>query len=177
MKFTRIKYAEHPLFDSAWNLYLKSFPRHERRHLFTQVKVLREPLYHFEVITDDEQFIGILLWWDLDDVRYIEHFATVPRLRGRGYGAQILQQFIARSPLPVLLEVEHPTDPVSHRRVDFYRRAGFTLNEHPYTHPPYKRSGTPVSLSLMTYPTAITADDTTHFRTHHHPVIFAHSLS
>lgn len=179
MEYTRVKYAEHPLFDAAWELYTQSFPRRERRQLRTQIKTLADPLYHFEVVTEGATFVGIVLWWGFEDVRYIEHLAVAPSLRGWGYGRRILERFTAAapspgaaSPLPVLLEVEHPTDPISRRRVEFYRRAGFVLNEHEYTHPPYKRCGAAVSLMLMTWPEAITPGDAARFSAEYHPVIF-----
>jgi hypothetical protein len=47
----------------------------------------------------------------------------------------LFAEFISRPEVPVLLEVEHPTDELSRRRIDFYKRAGFVHNEHKYRHP------------------------------------------
>lgn len=171
MRFSKITDINHPLFAKAWELYLRSFPPQERRQLRTQRKIMGNPLYHFELVTDGDLFVGFLLWWSFDDVRYIEHLATTPQLRGGGYGARILGDFILQSDVSVLLEVEHPTDEMSRRRIGFYDRAGFILNDRPYTHPPYKKGGKPVSLMLMTYPTAITNESLNRFLGEHHPVI------
>lgn len=162
---------EDPLFPQAWNLYKKSFPPEERRQLRTQKKIMNNPLYHFEIITDKGNFIGFILWWGFKDVRYIEHLATSPGLRGKGYGLRVLQNFIPKSDIPVLLEVEHPTSEINKRRIGFYQRIGFALNEHPYKHPPYKKGGDYVSLMLMTYPKTITEAEAGYFCKKYHPAI------
>jgi ribosomal protein S18 acetylase RimI-like enzyme len=130
------------------------------------------PLYHFEVITEEGGFVGFILWWGFDDVRYIEHLATAPRLRGKGYGRRILEKFVAGSSLPVLLEVERPVTEMNRRRIGFYRRIGFVLNGHAYRQPPYRKGGDYVPLMLMTYPEAISGDAAARFCRLYHPVIY-----
>jgi ribosomal protein S18 acetylase RimI-like enzyme len=174
MKYTSIKNTEHPLFAPAWHLYRRSFPPEERRGLRTQRKIMNHPLYHFEIITDKGEFTGFVLWWGFDDVRYLEHLATTPRRRGKGYGRRILEKFVSASELPVLLEVELPVTETGRRRIDFYRRAGFVLNGHAYRQPPYKKGGDGVPLMLMTYPDAITGEEAARFCRLYHPVIFLH---
>ncbi|MDR1222308.1 MAG: GNAT family N-acetyltransferase [Tannerella sp.] len=176
MKYTRIKNTKHPLFVQVWNLYKKSFPPEERRQLRTQSRIMDNPLYHAEVITDKNKFIGFILWWGFENIRYIEHLATSPRLRGKGYGRRVLEKFISKSTTPVLLEVEHPTTEISKRRIGFYQRTGFVLNEHIYKHPPYKKGGEYVSLMLMTCPDAITEKEANRFCEEYHPVIHASVL-
>jgi ribosomal protein S18 acetylase RimI-like enzyme len=171
MKYTRIKDTEHPLFCQAWELYKQSFPSEERRQLRSQKRIMDHPSYHFEIITDQDRFIGFILWWGFEKVRYIEHLATLPRLRGKGYGLRILEAYLSASDLPVWLEVEHPANELNKRRIDFYQRAGFVLNEHAYKHPPYKKRGEYVSLMLMTYPEAITRKEVRRFCEEYHPVI------
>lgn len=161
----------------AWRLYLRSFPPQERRQLRTQRRVMGNHAYHMEVVTetgattgtgsagDAGRFVGILFWWGFGDVRYVEHLATAPGLRGQGLGAKILGGFIARSAVPVILEVEHPEDEMSRRRIGFYKRAGFVLNTRPYAHPSYKRGGAPVPLALMTHGGDAHLID--HFLSHH----------
>jgi ribosomal protein S18 acetylase RimI-like enzyme len=174
MNCTRIKNTEHPLFGQAWNLYKKSFPPEERRPLRMQNRIMDNPLYHVDIITGKDKFIGFILWWGFENVRYIEHLATSPRLRGKGYGRRILENFISKSAIPVLLEVEHPTTEINKRRIGFYRRTGFVLNEHIiYKHPPYRKGGEYVSLMLMTCPDAITEKEAGRFCEEYHPVIHA----
>lgn len=174
MKYTRITDTEHPLFEQAWRLYKHSFPPQERRLLSTQRRIMNHPQYRFELVTDAGQLVGFILWWGFSDVRYIEHLATLPHLRGNGCGRRILDGFYAAADIPVLLEVEHPEDDISRRRIGFYERAGFHLNNgQPYSHPPYRKGGDYVPLMLMTRPGPLTKEGLARFLGEHHPVIHA----
>jgi Acetyltransferases len=159
MKYTRVKNTEHPFFKKAWNLYKKSFPPEERRQLCTQRKIMDNPLYHFEIITDNNEFTGFILWWDFENIRYIEHLAILPQLRGKGYGQHVLKRFTSRPEIPTLLEVEHPDTEINKRRIDFYQRIGFVINKYEYKQPPYKKRGNYVPLILMTYPKIISKEN------------------
>ena len=159
MKYTRVKNIEHPLFTKAWNLYKKSFPPEERRQLRTQEKVMGNPLYHFEIIADNDEFIGFILWWNFENVKYIEHLATLPQLRGKGYGQHILKRFTSKPETPILLEVEHPHTEINQRRINFYQRIGFAVNKYEYKQPPHKKCGNYVPLILMTYPNILSKEN------------------
>jgi len=113
------------------------------------------PLYHFEIIADNDEFIGFILWWDFENIRYIEHLAILPQLRNKGYGQCIIKRFTSKPEPPILLEVEHPDTEINKRRIDFYQRMGFVANKYEYKQPPYKKSGNYVPLILMTYPDVI----------------------
>ncbi len=148
-----------PLFQFSWELYEASFPNEERRAIDYHIETMAKGQFRAEVILDDDSPIGILFWWDLADFRFIEHLATSPEVRGSGYGEIILRGFIAESSKPIILEVEHPLDDLSRRRIGFYERIGFALNAHPYRHPSYQQiQGEFVELMVMTYPTQITAE-------------------
>lgn len=147
-----------PLFAECWRIYCESFPTCERRPLEYQLETMLRREYHLDAIVEDDQLIGILGWWDLPDARYIEHLATSPNIRNGGYGAKILAQFCDECPTTkkTILEVEHPEDELSIRRIGFYERMGFHLSDLPYSHPPYDRERVEfVSLRIMTYPTTI----------------------
>lgn len=153
-----------PLFSFSWALYVASFPVEERRARDYHVETISKELFRAEVVLEDESPIGILFWWDLAEYRFIEHFATSPSLRGGGYGDKILREFIAQSDKSILLEVEHPTDELSRRRIGFYERIGFVLNPHPYRHPSYQQiEGEFVELMVMTYPEPISAESLQRF--------------
>ena len=159
MKYTRIKNTEHRLFTKVWSLYRKSFPSEERRQLCAQRRIMDNPLYHFEIISDDNGLIGFILWWDFENIRYIEHLATLPQLRGKGYGRRILKRFISKSDTLILLEAEHPHTDINKRRIGFYERIGFVINEYEYKQPPFKKFGEYVPLILMTHPDAISKEN------------------
>ncbi len=171
MRKIRLSTLKSLYFQEAWSLYVAAFPEDERRDLDYQILTMQQPAYHFEVYVDGEVFVGFMGWWDFDDVRYLEHFATSEKLRGGGLGRKILEDFTTQSDKPMLLEVELPEDELTRRRVGFYERLGFVLNKHAYVQPPYRVGGNPVDLLIMTYPCAILEDELRDFVEKCHPVI------
>ena len=159
-------------FDLAWALYLESFPPEERRSEEDQRKLMLNDSYHFDVIYADEEFIGFVFWWKFEQLRYVEHLAMVPEHRNHGYGSQILEQFRKESDLPIILEVEKPKTLVQQKRINFYERLGFHLNDHEYFQPTYSKHKTPLSLLLMTWPQALSPSKLDYFIHSCHPQVF-----
>lgn len=151
MEFTRITTPDHPLFPKAFALYEQSFPIHEQRTREKQEKVLSHPDYHYEVILEGGLFVGILLFWEYRDGRYVEHFAIDPALRGQHYGSRALKALAERGE-PIVLEIDPPVDPVSVRRRHFYEALGFRENPFFHVHPPYRPEFRGHDLIVMTYP-------------------------
>ena len=46
--------------------------------------------------------------------------------------------------------MEPPEDELKSRRIEFYRRNGFYLNDYAYTQPPLSKGKKPLSLKIMT---------------------------
>ncbi len=161
-----------PLFPASWELYETAFPTEERRAKDYHIETMTKSEFHAEAVLDDYTLIGIIFWWDLTNFRFVEHLATTPSVRGKGYGDQILREFIAESDKPIILEVEHPTEELSRRRIGFYERIRFILNNHPYRHPSYQQiKGEFVELMIMTYPEPISAEKLSIFTDTEFPTI------
>lgn len=137
-------------------LYLSAFPPEERRplHLLEHMVSSSDAPVSLFVAESEGKFAGFITLWQLDDsLFYVEHFATVPSLRGRGLGAAILADL--RRLLPegttVVLEVEKPDNDMACRRIGFYTRSGFRLHDdYVYIQPPYSSSLHKVEMKLMT---------------------------
>lgn len=172
MKFISVTDSKHPLFEAAWKIYNEAFPVEERRSLQQQEHILQIPAYHFDVAVYEEKVIGILLWWDFEEMVYVDHFATDTNIRGAGLGKMILQEFMQKTHKPILLEVEPPVEEIQLRRIRFYERLDFILNDHPYQQPPYHKGGIPIDLQLMSFPRAITKVEADLFVSKYHPVIY-----
>lgn len=116
-----------PILEQVRRLYESSFPEEERRlRLDFQSNVYDNVAFCLYEIVSDGFFGGFLTSWDLGVVRYVEHFAIEPRLRGRGVGTDIIGQFVAMDSRPVVLETELPeTGEMARRRIGFYKRCGF----------------------------------------------------
>ncbi len=166
-----------PLFSFCWELYVAAFPENERRDLYYHTETMSREQFHCDVVLNSDEPIGILFWWDLSGFTFVEHLATTPAVRGAGYGNQILSELISVSRKPILLEVEHPEDEISRRRIKFYERMGFVLNNHPYRHPSYQQiEGEFVDLMIMTHPNSITESELQHFISNEFPIIHFRSF-
>ncbi len=131
-----------------------AFPPDERRPKDKQRFLTdEEPRFFPCALVRDSEFLGLLTYWELDGLIYVEHLAMLPELRGGGLGGAALEVLKAKAGgVPLVLEVEPPTDDLTRRRISFYRRQGFTLwADSPYLQPAYAPGqGTP-SLLLMVY--------------------------
>ncbi len=149
LKLTPIKTTD-PVYPFVEQLLHDSFPLAERRDDKAQRdNTDHNPRFTCYFISDDELPVGLITAWDLDGFYYLEHLATTPLIRNRGYGKQIIQQIKDLLPGVIILEVEHPEDEMSRRRIGFYQRCGFQLCEKEYIQPPYREGGEEVPLFLM----------------------------
>ena len=154
MEWRRLTQPEEPAFGRAMALYEASFPRHEQRLPDEQRAVLSHPEYHFTQLFDGAEFVGLLLYWEAEDFRYVEHFCVRPELRGRRYGAKALEE-LGRDGKTVVLEIDPPVDEISVRRQHFYERCGFSKNSFPHLHPPYRKGFQGHPLVVMSAPGAL----------------------
>ena len=172
MNKIRFKNISDNHFKKAWKIYEDAFPIEERRLLNQQINVMKESNYHFDIMIDKNELIGILLWWDFETLRHIEYFATSTKHRNKGFGKQILENFMNDNDKPILLEVELPYSTINKRRIKFYERIGYKLNQHYYEVPPFIEGNNPLQLLLMSYPTFLTEKDVEQFTQICHPIIF-----
>ena len=161
MIFERITAPEHPLYADAMKLYRISFPLHEQREKASQIEILGNTAYHFDVVCDGDSFIGEILYWNIGNALYIEHFCVLPSMRNKRYGQKILAALQVR---PLILEIDPPVDAISQRRKGFYERCGFVENPYPHTHPPYHKGNAGHNLVVMSSPKALTSDEYALFR-------------
>ncbi|MGN0231991.1 MAG: GNAT family N-acetyltransferase [Muribaculaceae bacterium] len=137
------------------NLYESSFPIDERRDYENFINILntKSNIFSLEAsVTENGEIIGFISHWDFEDFIYIEHFTVDEALRGHGYGREIIESFMSRTQLPIILEVELPDCEMSIRRIKFYERLGFKLhNNVKYIQPSYGQGRKEIELKLMTY--------------------------
>lgn len=172
MKQVKIENALDNYFKEAWDLYESSFPVEERRQFDSQVKLFKNEKYNFEVLIKEGEFIGFLMWWEFDNLRFIEYFATVQHIRNQGLGKCIIEKFIKRSQKPIILEVELPESAIQRRRIHFYERLGFQFNTHYYEVPAMHEGFSTLELRIMSFPNSISEKDVRNFTEQYHPIIF-----
>lgn len=144
--------THNPRYPFVEALLHAAFPEEERRddaqqRAFTNLN----PKFHCCLLTDDKSPVGLLNYWDFTDFVYIEHFAIHESMRNMGYGGQALRAFLRQTERPVVLEVEMPRvkGDLTHRRIAFYRRLGFSLRRMSYRQPPYREGGEWLPMKLM----------------------------
>lgn len=139
------------IFAQLYSIMEYSFPKDERRDFDEQFAQHSNPAYNSAVLTEDEKVLGFLNFWQLSGFVYLEHFAVSQELRGKGIGSGLIKQICERhGNQQIILEAEPPAlNEIAARRIEFYKRLGFILNDYHYLQPPYRKGDSPVELKIM----------------------------
>ena len=150
-------------FDEFFSILEESFPPEEYRTKDEQRALFDLSEYRALAACDDTgSIVGIFGVWDLEDIRFVEHFAVAPARRCGGFGTHMFHELKKTSPAPLVLEVEPPNDPIAVRRVGFYERCGMVLNRYFYMQPSITAGRPSIPLYLMTQDAAV--DEAEFFR-------------
>ena len=137
-----VKDFSDPALDLIERTYTESFPEVERRDFSLVRNLVRdESRFIVYALSKEDRYVGFITGWLFDGYTYVEHFAIDPAARNGGIGAEAMKQFLVFCGTPVVLEVEMPTDGMSKRRIGFYERLGFKLDNQVYHQPPYREGG------------------------------------
>lgn len=158
MEFIRITDIDDVRFKQSMQYYSISFPKHEQRENLSQRNIMPNNSYHFTLISNGNENVGTILFWETDNFIYIEHFYIYPDFRGNSYGALALKK-LQQYEKTIILEIDPPLDTVSIRRKIFYERNGFTANDFVHVHPPYHHNNRGHNLIIMSYPNSITSNE------------------
>ncbi len=147
-------------FDEVFNLMQISFPENEYRTYSDQKALLENSRYHI-ITKENEQknIVAFLAFWSLGDFNFVEHLAVSPTCRGKGTGTKLVSEFISESSKPIILEIEPPVDDISTKRMKFYERLGFVLNEYQYFQIPLRENDSPSELKIMSYPKKLNEEE------------------
>ncbi len=139
-------------FDKMYSIMENSFPSDEYRPCDEQKALFENREYKvYTWHNDNDDVIAFISTWEFENFLYIEHFAVSPKYRSGGTGTKILNAVKNETNKVICLEVEPPNEDISKRRIGFYERNGFFLNEYPYTQPPISKGKNPIPLMIMTY--------------------------
>ena len=163
MQLKRLCKENKHLFEGAIALYESAFPVEERRPKKEQERVMKKEAYHFDLIMDGDEFLGVMLYWETDTFIFLEHFTTLQNLRGRGYGSKALDLLKAKGKT-VILEIEDPVDELTTRRFEFYKRNGFSMTPHYHIQAKYDLGLEDLMLKILSYPTVITTEEYLYFQ-------------
>ncbi len=137
-------------FDAVYSIMEKSFPSDERRSYEKQRALLDEKKYSVFALQGEKSIKAFISTFVFNDFAYVEHFAVSPDFRNQGLGSIILNELKSTLNKSLCLEVELPNTELAKRRIDFYKRNGFYLNDYPYMQPPFSSDKNAVPLLVMT---------------------------
>lgn len=110
------------------------------------------------MVHDENQFIGIVLYWENDSFIYIEHLVILPEKRNMKYG-EIVLELLKNKGKSLILEIDPPINSISLHRKGFYERCGFVANTYNHVHSSYHKNVKGHELVVMTYPNVISANE------------------
>lgn len=140
-------------FNAVYRIMEQSFPKCERRTYEKACELLLNPGYHVYAVREKSGGIcGFIASWNFDGFRFVEHFAISENMRSNGIGSKMMGKYMTLSRFPVCLEVEAADTETAKRRIGFYRRLGFILNDYGYIQPNLQDSDRKVLLKIMSYP-------------------------
>lgn len=159
MNINSLKVADKKDFDRIFEIMEDAFPISERRTFEKQLSLFDNSCYKPYVYYKNNNIEAFILCWEIDEIIFIEHFAVDKKLRGTGIGTKILKDFVSSSHSPVCLEVELPENEISKRRINFYERLGFKLNDFEYFQPALQPGQEKIQLKIMSYPEKLSEED------------------
>lgn len=158
-----IKSSEDERFEEFRRLYGSSFPIFEQRTESQQEYAFGCSQYHLSEYWDGDTFVGFISCWEFDSQIYIEHLAVDTTLRGKGYGSQVLDSFVASTQKTIILEIDPVVDDISKARLRFYERCGFHQNDYLHRHPAYRDGYQPHPLVVLSSGRRITPEEYSEF--------------
>ena len=150
IKLQRIN-TSHGHYPFVEALMQTAFPSQERRNADLQrVYTDNKSNFHTHVILNNYNPVGLLTYWKFEGFILIEHFAIHEKERNKGIGREVITYLKQTEQKMIILEAEEPVDEISKRRIDFYQRQGFILQDIPYKQPPYRENDEWFPMKLMT---------------------------
>lgn len=133
-------------FPALYQLLEESFPADEYRSFADQEHLLSNPRYTLWITPEKDALLSI---WKFEDFAFIEHFAVSVQLRNQGLGTKLLHWALSTLSCPAVLEAELPQNPIAQRRLSFYQRNGFFINDFAYLQPSYGKGRSAVPMKLL----------------------------
>lgn len=142
---------ESPEFVKLWLLYNTTFPQDERRSLLEHKLLMDDKRFHFSAIHYEGLTVGLVAYWELHDMLFIEHFAVAPEFRSEGIGGRAIEHLQYYADRKIVLDVE-PEDESNEavKRVRFYEKHGFRYCKKPVVLPTYWFAK-PIASNLMVW--------------------------
>ena len=146
-----LKIFEGKNFNLIYDLLKQSFPISEIRSFNGQKQLLKDSRYKIYCRYCEETLVGVICAWHFEGFIFLEHFAVAPEYRNNGIGFSMIKSLLSNSKELAFLEAEPPQTQLQKRRVNFYERCGFFINDYEYCQPAFSKYLPAVPLKIMSY--------------------------
>lgn len=153
-------------FDKFYSFLEEDFPFEERKSYGKQLLTLNNSRFNPNFIYLNNKKIEYICYWDFDDMIYFEHFAIFKDLRNQGYGTEFLNNFVQLFDKNIIIEIERPKETNAKRRLNFYKRLGFVVNDYDYHQPSYHDGDDSVPMCILSYKEKISGEKYNKFLKH-----------
>jgi len=158
IKYIKLTNGSLPAFSFIKELYEEAFPIQERRDWASLLGLLNHQDMQVDLLVAEESPVGFIIWWKIQDWRFVEHFAISSEVRGKGYGAEVMRYYLDVFEGKMLLEVEPAITLDNCRRISFYEKMGLSLIDVAYRQPSYIEKDLSYPMHLMAKPSFIAQD-------------------
>ena len=138
-------------FSSVYKRLIDAFPYEERRDERDEKKCFFKSQFNFCEITDENESVGLIVFWVFNKFLFVEHIAINKEIRSKGYGSKTFELLKTQYNLPIILEAESPETEMQKKRIKFYEKLGFKVNSYDYTQPSYHNAES-VPLQILSFP-------------------------
>lgn len=153
-------------FDALYRIMQQSFPADEMRPYNAQKALFKkDEFFAYGVKETDGTLAAFITFWKMDGFTFGENFAVDKSRRGSGLGSDIIRETVEMSGERFILEVEPPETEIARRRIAFYERAGFTLNDYDYMQPALAKGQNSIKLMIMSTGGRLTQQNFTDVKT------------
>ena len=146
-------------YDKFFSMLESDFCLDERRTKENELKAFSFDNFSPNFIYEGETLVGYVCFWEFESFLFVEHFAINSQMRGSGLGSRFLKEFSDNATKSIILEVELPETEIASKRIKFYERLGYVVNEYKYTQPAYQPESNPVDMHLMSFGSALSEEE------------------
>lgn len=144
--------------SSVYKRIIDAFPYEERRDECDEEKCFLKKEFNFCEIIDNDESVGLVVFWLFNKFLFIEHIAINKEIRSKGYGSKTIDLIKSKYNLPIILEAEAPLTETQKKRIKFYENLGFKVNSYDYTQPSYHNAES-VPLLVLSFPKVLNENE------------------
>lgn len=132
-----------------------AFPYEEMRDFEDEENCFLKNEFSIFDICENGESSGFVSVWVFCKFVFIEHLAVDGEKRSKGLGSKCVEEIKEMFSLPIILEAEAPETEQQIKRIKFYERLGFKVNDFMYEQPSY-HGGEGVPLKILSFPDLLT---------------------